>query len=378
VYEFGGKGRNKRRGGGTLSNLLKAMVFIMFVLVISGFLSYMVIVVGNDIYALVKSDELIDVNIPELATVDDIAKILSEKDVIRYPSVFKVYSVLKKDNGKFIPGDYTVSPSMNYDQLLGEFKAKKSERKTIKVTIPEGYTVDDIISLFVDGYGVGNRDKFVDVIQNGEFDYWFVNELTSLREGRKYRLEGYLYPDTYYFYTQYTRTTSEGVIVDVTEWNIINKILYNFSVKFDDRYVERAKELKMSFDDVIILASMIQMEAKYDTEYTMVSSVFHNRLNNPERTNGKLESDATIQYVLDERREELTVDDLNMDNPYNSYKYKGLPPGPITNPTTVAVNGALFPRKTSYFYFVAQKTGYSLFASTAAEHERNKVIARGQ
>lgn len=354
------------RGDSTaLSSLIKALIYIIAILVVSGALSYFGITAGNDIFAFKKSDELIEITVGEDLTVGELAEILSENRVIRYRELFVFYAQLRKKDSGFIATTETVSPSMSYDELLAAFKEKPKQPETIRVTIPEGYTVDEIIDLFVNEYGVGTREGFIDAIQNYPYDYWFVQELDSapLRGGRTYRLEGYLYPDTYYFYT----TSSEI--------SIINKLLANFEVKFADKFRERARELEWSIDDVIILASMIQMEAKYQSDYGGISSVFHNRLSS-NKTQGKLESDATIQYVLDERTEDLTEEMLNLDSPYNTRLYAGLPPGPITNVTLYAINYALFPSDTDYYYFNSRKGGYTLFSKTYAEHLINVERAR--
>ena len=209
---------------------------------------------------------------------------------------------------------------------------------------------------------------FADAIQNADFsDYWFIAELDgSMDPARRYRLEGYLFPDTYEFYTDWTET------------QILRKLLDNFATKFDIAYKERCDELGLSVDEVIILASMIQMEAKYAEEYGAISSVFHNRLKSSAFMK-RLDSDATIQYALGtDRKSELTHEDTELDSPYNTYTNPGLPPGPISNPSLNAISYALYPDKTEYYYFVAKPNGYSLFATTEPEHLENIRIARGQ
>lgn len=348
--------------GSALTSLLKAIVYIVFVLTVSGFLSYFVITIGNDVFAFVKPDNKVAVTVPEFATIDNIADILYEKGVIKYPYIFKIYAFLRNDNGDFVAGEYTVTPSMNYDQLRATLKGPVKEREQILITIPEGYTVDQIIDLFVNKYHMGTREGFINAIENGNFDnYWFIAELEP-KEGRKYRLEGYLYPDTYYFFT------------DWSEEQILRKLLNNFAAKFDIAYKERCKELGMTVDELITLASMIEAEGKFTYEFGAISAVFHNRLKNPSVTGGKLESDATIQYVLPERHEELTADDLALDSPYNTYIYPGLPPGPITNPTLNAIHSAMYPDDVNYYYFVARPNGQNLFAVTYQEHLTNKQL----
>ncbi|MBR6736637.1 MAG: endolytic transglycosylase MltG, partial [Oscillospiraceae bacterium] len=228
------------------------------------------------------------------------------------------------------------------------------------VTIPEGYTVDDIITLLVDKHGCGTREGFIDVIQNGQFDYWFIDELENLNPNRKYRLEGYLYPDTYYFY-------KEG-----EEYDVINKMLSNFNRKFTIEYKQECEKAGMKVDDVVNLASIVQMEAKYSTDYAMVSQVIHNRLNSA-YYNYRLECDATIQYALEERKEDLTHDDTLIDHPYNSYKNGGLPPGPISNPTLKAIRAALYPEYTAqpYYFFISDIDGYMLYGKNYPEHQAN-------
>lgn len=353
------------RRGSALSSLLKAIIYIVFVLTVSGFLSYFIISVGNDLFAFVKSDEEITVSVPEYATIDNIADILAQKGIIKYPYIFKIYAMVRKDDGAFVAGDYVVKPSMSYDQLRAALKGPVEERKQISITIPEGYTVDEIIDLFVNEYGIGTREGFINAIENADFDYWFLEELEP-KKGRKYRLEGYLYPDTYYFFT------------DWDEESILRKFLNNFNAKFNEVYKERCEELGMTVDELITLASMIEAEGKFTYEFGAISAVFHNRMNNPSVTGGKLESDATIQYILPERHEELTAEDLAIDSPYNTYMYAGLPPGPITNPTINAIYSAMYPDEVNYYYFVARPNGQNLFATTYQEHLANKQQAANE
>ena len=137
---------------------------------------------------------------------------------------------------------------------------------------------------------------------------------------------------------------------------------------------ELCAKRNMTFDEIVILASLIQMEAKYEYEYEDVSAVFTNRLNNRSISNGLLQSDATIQYFLDERNEDLTQDQLDTDNPYNTYLYPGLPPGPITNITINAINYAFYPSDAKYCYFIAHPDGYTMFSVTYSEFLANKAM----
>ncbi|MBE6718457.1 MAG: endolytic transglycosylase MltG [Ruminococcaceae bacterium] len=347
--------------------LAKALIYIAVVLLVSCLCAYFIIVVANDVFAFVKDDGTAEVTIPEYATLGEIANELHEKEVIKYPKIFVLYTMIRgNDPGKYLSGTFSVSPSQNYDELLSTFIAKKDYTLTeVSVTIPEGYTVDDIIRLLVEEKGIGTKEGFINAIQNGEYDYWFVEELKDLNPNRKYRLEGYLYPDTYYFYKE----SDETVIID--------KMLKNFHNKFNIQYKQECEKAGMSVDDVVNLASIIQMEAKYSSEYTTVSSVLHNRLNSSYYMR-RLDCDSTIQYLLEERVENLTHEHTLIEHPYNTYKNSGLPPGPISNPTLKAIRGALYPEKTSYYFFVSNVKGNMLFAKTYPEHEANIATVRAE
>ncbi len=346
----------------TMLSAVKAVSYILIVIIVSVALAISIIMVGNDVFAFVKSDELVKLNIPEYATIDDISSILAENGVIKYPAVFKIYADIKEDDGKFVSGEYTVSPSMDYEDLLAAFKEKK-QTGTVTITIPEGYTVDEIIDLMV-SKGIGEKDEYIDIINNYEFNYWFVKELeeNGIPEGRYYRLEGYLFPDTYEFY------------VNSSEYTVINKLLYRFKQMYSTKMRESATTLGYTTDEVVMLASMIEKESKYTIDRANIASVFTNRLRNPAGY-PYLQSDATIMYAIHhltgERKQFLTNEDLVMDTPYNSYTNQGLPPGPISNPGYSSLMYALSPADTKYYYFLTDKSGYAHFAATLEEHNQN-------
>ena len=394
----------KHRSGGdnTLISLIFAILYIIFIAVASIFLAANIIDIGNDMFAFVKDDTAVEVTIPEYATLSEITEILYENGIIKHPKIFQLYSQMKinsamkknpdayKDGAySFDAGTYTVSPSMNYDQLRRAFH-NYQEAVILSVTIPEGYTTDEIIDLFV-SLGIGTREGFVDAIshvldyktdENGNtlydadgnpiplYDYWFLDELreNGVSPDRFYILDGYLYPDTYFYYS-----TS-------TESNVIRKMLDNFNVRYQKEWRERAAELGMTTDEVITLASLIEKEARFIADFSYVSSVFTNRLKHSS-TFPYLESDATIMYAIQHntgaRETVLTSKDTSYPNPYNTYLYKGLPPGPIASPGYNAINYALYPANTNYYYFVSDSAGTIYYATTAAEQLANINIARG-
>ncbi|MBR6676628.1 MAG: endolytic transglycosylase MltG [Clostridia bacterium] len=385
------KSKNTKAGADMVVGIVKAVIYMVVVLVVSVFISIFVIRIGNDIFAFVKSDEAVDITIPKNADVEEIAQILHENGVISFPGVFEFYASLKKDNGPFEPGTYSISPSMSYDDLRRAFK-KQPVVGTVWITIPEGYTTDEIIDLLVEN-GIGKRKNYIDVINNYDFDYWFVKELEEhgINEHRAYRLDGYLFPDTYEFY----KSSSEATV--------INRMLKRFNEVFVTAYRERAAELNLSVDDILILASLVEKEAGNLSDFIHVSAVFHNRLKNPIKIHPAglcyLQSDATTVYgiqIRDGKRPEADVtmdDNHDKSNYYSTYEYEGLPPGPISCPSASAIRAALYPaikrldpaafpnldvdpneREISY-YFVTDKTGKVYFAETEEGHNANREEA---
>ncbi|MBE6543891.1 MAG: endolytic transglycosylase MltG [Ruminococcaceae bacterium] len=359
----------KKYGNSSFSAIVKTVSYIGIVLVVSVVLAVVIILAANDVFAFTKSDAQITVVIDEYPNIDTIAEALADANVIKYPSLFKLYAKLKeKENYNFAKGTYTVSPSMNYDALLIAFVPEKAARQQISITIPEGYSVDEIIDLFV-SKGIGTRDEFIDVVNNYEFDYWFLEDL-ECSEDRIYRLEGYLYPDTYYFWS------------DSSEVAAISKLLSNFKNKFKKSWLKRCDELGMTMDEVLTLASMIQEEARYPEDYPYVSSVFHNRLKS-EEFGGFLQSDATVQYfyrnVYGSIKDPFTDADRKFKCAYNTYIHEGLPPSPLSTPTIDAINSAMYPAESNYHYFVTDSLGYCMFAVTYEEHKMNiAAIEAGQ
>ena len=358
------------RSGKTAAVALgKIIGYIVFVVAVSVFISVNVINVANDIFAFVKDDTPITVTIPEGADTKLVAKILHDNGLIKYPSLFKNYTSDKIKDSKYLTGQYKsgefeLNGMMNYDTLISTLSIyTKTQRESVRVTIPEGYTVDQIIDLLLEK-GVGQREDYIDAIDNYDYNYLFVKQIKE-NPDRKYRLEGYLFPDTYDFFT------------DEKEISVINKMLQNFNIKFEEEYYARAKELGMTVDEVITIASIVEKEGKYASDLAVISSVFHNRLA-PSSTIRRLQSDATVMYALPERKTSLTSADLAVDSPYNSYTNDGLIPGAICNPGLDAINAAFYPEKTSYYYFFSTKDGHTVFSQTNAQHETRQQQERAK
>ncbi len=365
-------GRSSRRDHGAsdsatsaIMSIVKAMVYIVAVIAIAVGLSVFIINTGNDVFKFVVEEKMVTVTVPEYASIEDVSNALYDAGAIKYKWAFNFWSKLKDSGAEFIPGTYEVSTSLNYDYLRASFK-ESTAKVEVRITIPEGFTVDEIIDRFVEN-GIGTREGFVDAIQNYDFEYRFLEGL-EVSPDRIYRLEGYLFPDTYDFYQ------------DSTEVAVLKKMLDNFDRKFVDEYYNRCVDLGMTVDDAVTLASMVEKETRYADELGYVSSVFHNRL----KYSGSfpfLNSDATIMYAMQHdlggRPDGMTGEDTEYVTPYNTYTNKGLPPGPIANPGLNSIKYALYPNDSNYFYFVSDSAGRMLFATTESEHIKNINTARG-
>ncbi len=344
-----------------ITGMIKASVYITCIVIISVFLAVGIILIGNDVFALVKDDRVVEITVTESTTVEDLAQILYENEIIKYPAVFKVFAGLKDmTDDDIIPGTYKISPTMNYDLLTGAFKPI-IQRKIVRLTIPEGASSLDIIDIFTKE-GIGTREGFEAAINDFDYSQYFdwLKPLYEETDSKRYfRLEGYMYPDTYDFYS------------DASETQIIYKLLENFDAKFSEEMKADAAEAGYTIDELVIIASLVQTEAYYYEDYDKISSVFINRLKKPS-TYPKLESDATISYAIEmetgKRPDNITGAELDYDSPYNTRKYNGMPPGAIANPGYEAIMCALYPAKTDYYYFVSNKQGYNVFSRTYAEH----------
>jgi UPF0755 protein len=278
------------------------------------------------------------VNIPSGTNAKEIVDVLEKNEIIRKNNyTFRILIKLMKLEDQLKYGEYNLSPSMNMLQILD--KLVKGEVIVYKITIPEGYTCTQIAEL-LETKEITNKEAFLELIKDKEKSP-----------------EGYLFPETYEVPKKYGAE------------NMIKVMLSNFNrVATENNFTEKSEEIGFSLDEIIILASIIEKETKFNDEKNKVSSVFHNRL----KTGMKLQSCATIQYILGTPKEKLDENDLKIDSPYNTYLYIGLPPGPICNPGLDSIIAALEPEEEDYLYFVLGENGKHIFSKTYQEHLRNK------
>ena len=291
----------------------------------------------------------IEVEVPLGASTKDVAEILKEKGLIKSTMVFRILSKINENDGKYKQGKHVFNSSMDYDEIMEELKKNVTRQTTITFTIPEGFEIQQIAARLAD-IGLVDEKKFIELAQTGNFNYPFLKAIPN----RKYKLEGYLFPDTYEVYG------------NATEEEIIEKMLDRFEQIFTKDYYKRAESLGMTVDEVVTLASIIEREAKLDKERPIVSAVFHNRLKSKEYP--LLQSCATVQYILGERKPILSVEDTKIDSPYNTYVYPGLPIGPIASPGKASIDAALYPENVDYMFFVANSDGSHIFSKTYQGH----------
>lgn len=275
----------------------------------------------------------------------DIGNLLYEHGVINSVFLFQVVSKIEGMENSLQAGEYVVNKKMTIQQIVGILV--NGETSYQQMTIPEGYTVEQIAKLLQEKQ-LGNGAKFKGFAQSSVPYPYMVNNNSNV----VYKAEGYLFPDTY------------RVAKGATEEQILKMMVNQFDKQFTAAMRARATELGLTIKEVIILASLVEKEAQLPSDRPIIAGVFLNRL----QQDMPLQSCATIQYILGYPKAELTVQDTEISSPYNSYQHRGLPPGPIANPGMAAITAVLQPDKTDYLYFVADSQGAHHFSKTYEEH----------
>ena len=309
------------------------------------------------IYFLATIDEVtlkdgIKITIQEGSGTKSIANTLKKNGIIKNSSAFVFFIKQKEATASLKPGNYVFGPGkVDFDSILQSL-LKGNQIESVLVTIPEGYTVKQIATL-LDKKGLAEEEKFLDYATNMELPYDYIEKSNDYRQ-----LEGFLYPETY------------SIPINYTEKEIIKTMLDQFDKIWTEDYQVKADNLGYSVKDIITIASLIEREARVDHERKTISSVIHNRL----KIGMLLQIDATIQYLLPEQKDRLIYEDLKVDSPYNTYKYKGLPPTPIASPGKACIEAALTPEETPYFYYRTKAVGNGEhhFSKTLQEHNNYK------
>ena len=323
--------------------------YYVTILVISAILAGVGWLMCNDLLALNKKDHSAEIVVTDGEKLGSVSKSLKKEGLINYRGLFLLYSSLS--DTEVVAGTYELNTSMDYHALLTAMSARSGARKTVNVTIPEGYSMQQIFEL-LEEKNVNTVEALTEAAANEDYDYDF---LANKEKGDASRLEGYLFPDTYQFYSGGDAKT------------VINKMLRNFDNKMTDELRQTISDSGYTMDEIITIASLIEKETD-GSDGTKISSVIRNRLKNSGETAGYLQIDAALLYALGEHKEVLTDADKEINSPYNLYKNKGLPPTPICNPGMASIRSALYPDNTSYYFYALGEDGVHHFFKTYREH----------
>ena len=375
----------RKKGYGLLGipHLLATCVWLALILVIGISLGRVLWLCTADLMAFGKEPTQAIITISDDDNIEAVSKMLAEKGLIRYPGLFKTFAELTGKDENISVGTFTLNSRLDYNAMINGMTKYASDREEVTVMFPEGYTCAQIFQL-LEEENVCTVAELEEYAANGELDeYWF---LEGVERGDKYCLEGYLFPDTYDFYTN-----------DDPE-RVLEKFLDAFDARFTDIMRERLVSIGEDFAlrlanegydqayidshpitirEVVIIASMIEKESSGGEESYNVSSVIYNRLTDSSQP-PYLNIDAAVIYGLGGKIDPetgesipLTETDLQTDTPYNTYLHTGLTPGPISNPGQESLNAAVMPNSTDYYYYALDPaTGEHYFSKTYEEHLR--------
>ena len=387
------KGRPKRKKGyGLLGipHILVTLVWLAIIAVIGVTLGRMMWLCVADVLAFGQIPREATIVITEDDSLDSIAKKLHNAKLINYPGLFTKFAELTGKGERISVGTFTFNEPdpdtgkipgtiYDYNAIINALREYAPTREVVQVVIPEGYSCAQLFAL-LEEKGVSTVAELEEHAANGELkEYWF---LENVERGSKYCLEGFLFPDTYQFYT------------NDDPQRVLEKFLNNFNVKFSDLMMEKMTvlnekltaimeergfsaekiaEKQITVREIVIIASMVEKETGGALESYDISSVIYNRLYRWELP--YLNIDATIVYALGGKTDPLTVQDLQVDSPFNTYTHMGLTPGAISNPGLTSLNAALDPNDTDYFYYALNpETNEHKFSETEKEH--NDFLAK--
>lgn len=370
--------KKKKRGGNRAANVILFLT-LLIVVIMGGFsfsYTYIMDMAVNNVRAMevkIPTGTEQAVDIPIGSSTSKIADILKTNGIIKNIYLFKMLSSLNGFDGTYKAGVHVVSKELGYTEVM-VLLTKNPE--SLRVTIPEGNTTAQIADALFSKKIIDDKARFMKALNSTEYKYKFLEGLSK----RNVLLEGYLFPDTYEF----------GMKAKDSE--IINIMLSNFEDRFKSEYNNSIKALNVKYpklgltvDKIITLASIVEREAKLPEERARIAGVFYNRLNGKYGSVKMLQSCATLQYIYSTRDTGISDadkarimkgiikdTDTKIDDPYNTYKYEGLPAGPICNPGKAAIEAALNPEDNRYLFFVVKKDGNGahVFSETQAQHDR--------
>lgn len=348
------KVRPKRKNGYGLFGLphvASILIWIGIVAFCGMSLGQLLWICATDVLAFGREDRVTTITITssEEGNIDAIADKLYDAGLIQYKQLFRFYASLSNAEEKISAGTFELNTKFDYNALVKGMSSTSSYRESVKVTIPEGYTCAQIFALLEEKGVCSAAELKAYEVQS---DYWF---LEGTNENAEYPLEGFLFPDTYNFYVG---DSAQGVF---------RRLLARFDDIFTDDMKTYVASSKYSMYEIMTIASMIEKESAGSSENYDISSVIYNRLNNAANF-PYLNIDATIVYAQGGKSDVINTE---LDSPYNTYMYKGLPPTPICNPSLLSIQAALSPTDTDYYYYALDpSTGLHHFSKTYEEHQK--------
>ena len=321
----------------TKSSLLTGIIFFISLILIS--ISAILFWPQHNPHKIIK------ITVESGSTLKNISNLLANKNIISNKNIFSLAVMIMGKEKELPTGTFRIVNAKSNYSIIQQLVYGAPEIK--KVRILEGWNVNQIVDLLSITMGFDSL-ALVKLIENEKF--------ISKHDINGRSLEGYLSPDTYFFF--------EGESPE----SVIAQLIKEYKTFWNTNNYKRAKELNLTEHEVVTLASIIEGEAIYDSERSKISAVYHNRL----KINMKLQADPTIQYIIPDSPRRLLNRDLRIKSPYNTYLNKGLPPGPINCPGKESIKAALYPEQNDFIYFVATGDGYHTFSTNENDHNRAK------
>ncbi len=336
-----------------------------------GIMLSMFLLVGvNDMLAMNRSEEnKVTVDIPENPTLSDVSKALWSKGVIKEENFFNFYAIITKNADDFTQGTFEMKTNMDYEAIVNYLQSMSNRTDTIKVTVTEGMNVREIARMLVNKDVIPNAEGFLKLCKSNYFDedYEFIKNIKNA-DKRYYKLEGYLFPDTYECYhNEDPKLTITRMLNDYESRIYENQNVEGYKKAINVKKL--SKESKYSLQQILTMASIIQAEAANKSDMYKISSILHNRLEaNINVGVRKLSLDSTKYYPYRSKKAVPKALRKTFKSKYDTYNFLGLPPGPICNPGMEAIMAAIYPDDTDYLYFCHAKDGTPYYASTLSEH----------
>ncbi len=332
-------------------------MFKYAIIILILFLAGGIYVYAYDVYVPVNkngSDRVFSVSKGE--GVKEISRDLQNAGLIRSSFFFETYVWLTKSQSKFVAGDFTLSSKLNTAEIVKVFVSGETLSKERTIKIVEGWNAKEIAS-YLENNDVVSASDFLNAVDSKNADLYKKDYDFLSDKPKDASLEGYLFPDTYRIYK------------DASVNDVIKKMLDNFDRKLTpEMRADIAKRGRTIYEEVT-MASLIEKEVKTESDMKIVSGIFWKRIKNGQ----PLELDSTLTYALGDSKTSHSIEETRINSPYNTYKYKGLPPGPIANPSLNAIDAAIYPEETDYNYFLTDASGRTIFSKTYAEHLQNKA-----